>query len=126
MSKLLYHKLSNQVLNVAFYVHNKLGPGLVESIYHKAMIIEFTDRNIPFESEKPFPVVYKNQNLGCFYSDLIIENKIIIEIKSVKALNETMAAQTINYLCLSGLHVGYLLNFRNPLLEWKRYYRRGS
>jgi len=126
MSKLLFSSLSYKVLNVAFYVHNQLGPGLLESIYHNAMMVELKDRNISFCSQKAFPVVFKNQDLGCFYTDIVVEKKIIIEIKAVKALNETMEAQVINYLCLSKLQVGYLINFRNTVLEWKRFYRGSS
>jgi len=117
MSKLLYNNLSYQILNVAFYVHTKLGPGLLKSIYHKAMIIELKERNISFCSQKAFPVIFRSQNLGSFYTDLVIDKKIIIEIKAVKKLNEVMEAQIINYLCLSKLNVGYLINFRNTSLE---------
>ncbi|MBN1698712.1 MAG: GxxExxY protein, partial [Spirochaetales bacterium] len=82
MSELVYQELSDQVLGAAFTVHSTLGPGLMENLYHNAMCIELKGRHISYESQSPFPVFYKGKNIGIFYADLVIEKKIIVELKA--------------------------------------------
>lgn len=124
MSKLLFKELSDQVLGAAFTVHSTLGPGLLESLYQKAMCIELKYRHISYECQSPYEVYYRNESIGVFYADLVIEKKIIVELKAVKLLQELMEAQTINYLKISHIAVGYLINFNSTSLAWKRFYRR--
>jgi len=124
MSKLLYKDLSNEVLGAAFAVHSALGPGLLESLYQKAMCIELRYRCITYECESPYDVFYRDEFIGRFYADLVVEKKIIVELKAVKVLQELMAAQTINYLRISHIAIGYLVNFNSVSLTWKRFYRR--
>ena len=124
MTKLIYKELSDQVLSAAFTVHSTLGPGLLENLYHKAMCIELRERNISYDCQSPYTVFYKGENIGIFYADLVIEKKIIVELKAVKALKELMEAQTINYLKISNIAVGYLINFNSISLVWKRFYHR--
>jgi len=124
MSKLLFKQLSDQVLGAAFTVHSTLGPGLLESLYQKAMCIELKYRHLNYECQSPYEVFYRNESIGIFYADLVIEKKIIVELKAVKILQELMEAQTINYLKISHIAVGYLMNFNSTSLVWKRFYRR--
>ncbi len=124
MTKLLYKELSDQVLGAAFTVHSALGPGLLESLYRKAMCIELRYRHINYECQSPYEVYYRDESIGIFYADLVIEKKIIVELKAVKILKELMEAQTINYLKISHIAIGYLINFNSTSVVWKRFYRR--
>jgi GxxExxY protein len=121
MSKLIYHSLSNKVLQAAFAVHRALGPGLLESAYEGAFAVELNHLSVPFERQRVFPLVYRGEYVGAYIADLVVDNTIIIELKSVAKLMDVMEAQCINYLKLSGLPVGYLMNFHNSSLEWKRF-----
>jgi GxxExxY protein len=121
MSKLIHHTLSHKVLGIAFKVHNQIGPGLHESAYEEAFCIECTNTGIRFERQRVYPVYYSGQYIGTYIADIVVDNTIIIELKSVRQLNPVMFAQIINYLKLSGLQVGYILNFHNTKVEWKRF-----
>ncbi len=121
MSNLIQQSLSNKVLGAAFAVHTSLGPGLLESCYEGALMVELRHRQVFVERQKVFPVQYRDEYIGAYIADVVIENTIIVELKSVIKLNEIMYAQILNYLKLSKLPVGYLLNFRNTSLEWKRF-----
>jgi len=121
MSKLIHSELSRKILSLAFSVNNILGPGLLESCYEGAMVIELTRAGIPFQRQQIFPLYYKGELVGGYIADLVADNKIILEIKSVQALSPVMAAQLLNYLRLSKCPVGYLLNFNATSLEYKRY-----
>ncbi len=92
----------------------------MESVYENAVCKELKLRKIPFVQQKAFKVDYKRTVVGEYIADIVVDNSIIIECKSVKKLNN-MEAQLINYLKISGLPVGYLVNFRNHMLEKKRY-----
>jgi GxxExxY protein len=81
---------------------------------------------IPFERQKVFPVEYCGEYIGAYFADVVVGGAIIVELKAVKCLTEIMAAQIINYLRLSGLDVGYVLNFHGIQVEWKRFINPGS
>jgi GxxExxY protein len=121
MSKLVHYELSQKVLKAAFAIHNALGTGLLEAVYEGALCVELAHNGIPFERQKVFPVIYRGEYVGAYFADLVVDNSIILELKSVKALNEVMEAQVINYLKLSGLPVGYLINFNGLRVEWRRF-----
>ena len=120
MAALLHKDLSDKVLGALFSVHNILGPGLLESAYEGALVIEFKHLDIPFSRQKVFPLLYKGEMAGAYIADIVADGKIIVELKAVNSLNANMEAQLLNYLRLSGIRVGYLVNFRNSRLEWKR------
>ena len=120
MAHVAFKELSHQVLGAVFSVHNILGPGLVESAYHGALVIEFRRRGIPFSTEKIYPLYYKGELAGGYIADLVVADKIILELKSVRQFTGAMEAQLINYLRLSKVPVGYLINFRNAKVEWRR------
>ena len=106
------NQLSKIVLDAAFKVHTNLGPGLLESAYEACLVYELTKTELFLEQQKPMPVVYENVKLDCGYRlDLVIEKKLIIEIKAVEALNDIHMAQLLTYLKLSEIKLGLLLNF---------------
>ena len=118
-------QLSKKVLGMVFSVHNILGSGLLESAYEGAMVVELSRAGIPFTRQHVFPLYYKGELIGAYIADMVVDNSIILELKSVKQLNHTMEAQLINYLRLSGVPVGYLINFNGTSVEWKRFvYKR--
>jgi GxxExxY protein len=121
MTHFIFKKLSYLLLKLGFSVHNLLGPGLLESAYEGAFCVELTRAGIPFERQKVYPLYYKGEYIGAYIADLVIDNKIIVELKSVSKLTDVMTAQLINYLRLSKLQVGYLMNFNSARLEWKRF-----
>src|SRR4030043_53924 len=108
MGTLLHKELSNKVLGMAFSVHNILGPGLLESAYEGAFCVELARAGLPVERQKVYPLHYKGELVGGYIADIVVANTIILELKSVSALNKVMEAQIINYLKLSGLPIGYL------------------
>ena len=121
MSVLIHKELSDQVLGAVFSVHNVLGPGLLESAYEGALVIELKHRGLRFERQQVFPLYYQGELAGAYVADLVVENTFLMELKSVQALTTVMEAQIINYLRLSNVPVGYLINFRNTRVEWKRF-----
>jgi len=121
MAELLFKELSEKVLGMAFSVHNILGPGLLESAYEGAYCVELQRASIPFERQRVYPLHYKGELVGAYIADLVVDNKIILELKSVSSLNQVMEAQIINYLRLSKIPIGYLLNFNGLKVQWRRF-----
>ena len=121
MASFIHKELSDKVLGAAFTVHNTLGPGLLESAYEGAICVELKHLGLATERQSVFPLSYRGEYIGAYVADLVVEGIIILEMKAVKALSPVMEAQTINYLKLSRLPVGYLLNFANSRVEWKRF-----
>jgi GxxExxY protein len=122
----LHYDLSCKVLEAAFKVHNALGPCLLEAVYEGAFCVELSRMGIPFERQQVFPVEYCGEYVGTYFADVVVDNALIVELKSAKSLTKIMAAQIVNYLKLSNLHVGYLLNFHGIRAEWKRFVNSGS
>ena len=121
MSNLLYQGLSNRVLGCAFKVHSVMGPGLLESAYEGAMEVELKRNGLFVERQKTYALQYAGEYIGAYFADMVVEGKVILELKAVEMLSGNMKAQVINYLKLSGLQVGYLMNFYNERLVWRRY-----
>lgn len=110
--------ITEQILRCAFKVHSALGPGLLESSYKECLYYELMTSGLYTEKEKPLPLVYEQVKLDVGYRvDLLIEKKIIVEIKAVEALNDIHTAQVLTYLKLSGCKVGLLLNFNTSSLK---------
>lgn len=104
--------LTGQVIGAAIRVHSELGPGLLESSYQECLFFELVDSGLYVEKEKGLPLTYREVNLECGYRvDLLVENKLIIEVKAVERTNDVHLAQVLTYLKLSGCHLGLLLNF---------------
>lgn len=110
--------LTEQILRCAFKVHSALGQGLLESSYKECLCYELIKSNLVVEKEKALPLYYEEVKLEIGYRiDLLVENKVIIEIKAVEALNDVHTAQVLTYLKLSGCKVGLLLNFNTSSLK---------
>ena len=122
---LIYEELSNKILEAYFNVFKHLTTGLMESVYENALSIELTEMGIPFERQKHLTVTYKGRVVGDFVPDIVVDNKIILELKSIPLLTAKNTAQLINYLAITGHKVGYLLNFGDKS-EYKRVLRKGA
>lgn len=115
---ILQQKSNYQLFN---RVNKELGPGFLESVYKHTIAYEFTKNKFHYEKEKLLRTKYKDTIIDkAFYADFVIENKIILEIKTVKNFENIHYAQLLNYLKATGLRVGYLINFGKLKLEWKR------
>lgn len=112
------NKLSNEVIGLAIKTHKNLGPGLLESAYEECLFYEISETGLYVEKQKPMPLVYEDVKLDCGYRiDLMVERKLIVEVKSVEALNDVHLAQVLTYLKLSGCKLGLLINFNVALLK---------
>lgn len=101
-------------------VHRVLGPGFPEQVYQEALECELTLRHIPFESQRLVRVVYKGRSVADYYLDLVVDGKVVVELKAVGELASVHQSQVISYLKASGLRVGLLLNFGEQRLRYKR------
>ena|ERR1035437_6080533 len=112
------NEISHQIIGKAIEIHQFLGPGLLESAYRECLYYKLQKAGIFVEKEKPMPLVYNNVKLECGYRiDILVENKVVIEIKSVKALNDVHLAQTLTYMKLGDYKLGLLINFNVVLLK---------
>jgi len=112
------NELSSKIIGAAIEVHKALGPGLLESSYEECLCHELELRGLAFESQKPLPVVYKEKKLDCGYRlDMVVENAIILELKSCGKVEPIHKAQLLTYLKLSGLTLGLLLNFNVSVMR---------
>jgi len=106
------------VIAAAIEVHRELGPGLLESTYEACLAYELTQRGLNVNRQAELPVVYRGVKLDCGYRmDLLVEDRVVVEVKSVQALQPVHEAQLLSYLKLSGRHVGLLINFNVELLK---------
>lgn len=113
-----YNELSHKIIEVAISVHKELGPGLMESIYEACMIKAINDANLSVKSQVSIPIHFRGEKLSKFFViDLIIEDKIIIELKSIEKVQPVHEARLVSYLKLSGLKLGLLINFNETLLK---------
>ena len=110
--------LSKVVIGAAIEVHRQLGPGLLESVYEECLAYELNRRHIPFERQKPIPVVYHEVHLDCgFRLDLLVDSLVVVELKAVDELAPIHQAQMLTYLKLTGCKLGLLLNFNEAKLR---------
>ena len=106
------NEISERIIGCAIEVHKILGPGLLESAYEECLFYEIFQTGLRVEKQKPLPLIYKEIKLEVGYRiDLIVENKVLVEIKSVEALNDIHTAQVLTYLKLSSCKLGLLMNF---------------
>lgn len=111
-------QIAKQVLDASIKIHKIFGPGLLESIYEACLCIELKNRNISFVRQKPFPVYYEGQKLETeFRLDLLIDNRVIVELKSVEKTLPLHEAQIMSYMKLCNKRLGLLINFNVPLLK---------
>ena len=115
---MLDNEITQNIIGAAIEVHKQLGPGLLESAYEECLCHELTVRNMNFERQKPIPLVYKEAKLDCGYRlDLLVEGRIVVELKSIDGLGPIHEAIILTYLKLSGHKLGLLINFNVPLLK---------
>ena len=121
MNKYPYSEITRRIIKCFFEVHNILGPGFLEQPYKNALMREFVENNLKCEAEKEIYIYYKGHLINYHRLDLIIEDKVIIEVKTVDAFHPMHEAQIIAYLKASGKEIGLLVNFARESLKFKRY-----
>ncbi len=109
-----------QVVGCAIEVLNTVGHGLVEKPYENALVVEFLLREIPFKQQPSVDVLYKGQKIGLFVPDLIVFDALVIDTKVIDKITDHERGLMLNYLRITGLRVGVILNFKHRKLEWKR------
>ncbi len=112
--------LTKKMIGAAFRVYNTLGFGFLESVYEKSLLIELGKEGVKAESQKPVDVYYEGQTVGEFIVDILVEDQIVLELKSVRQLATAHEVQLVNYLCATGMDVGLLLNFGPHKVDVKR------
>ena len=115
--KIIYKDLSFKIMEAAFEVHNQLGPGFLESIYESALQLELEEKGYGVERQKAIPVLYKQKQIGEHRLDLVIENKIVLELKAVSEINNLFHQQLLSYLKASGIKLSILINFGTKRVE---------
>lgn len=111
------NELTKKIIGCAIEVHRQLGPGLLESIYEKALCIELSLIGLKFENQKSIIVQYKNKRIGEFKIDILVENSIVLELKSVERFDPVFEAQLLSYMKLGNYKLGLLINFNHKLLK---------
>ena len=106
-----HSQLTGSIIQCAYKVHNTLGFGFLESVYQNALFIEIRKSGLKAEKEKPVKVLYGDQVIGDYMADIMVEDKVILELKSVKDIHPAHEAQLVNYLKATGIEVGLLINF---------------
>lgn len=118
-----YFEITKIIIGSSFEVINSLGSGFLESVYEKALLIELQERGLFVDPQLPIQVTYKEKSIGLFFADLVVDQKVIIELKAAKTIIPEFEAQILNYLHASKFEVGLLINFGNTKLEYRRYSR---
>ncbi len=111
------NSLTEKIIGCGIDVHRELGAGLLESIYESALCIELDAKGIRYERQKSLPVVYKKHILGEFRTDIIVENLVVVELKSVERFDPVFEAQLLSYMRLGSFKIGLLINFNSRLLK---------
>ena len=114
-----YKNLTEKIIKIFYKVYNNLGYGFLEKVYENAMMIEFKRIGIPVVSQSAIKVVYESEVIGEYFADILVDNKVIVEIKAAKSLAVENEAQLLNYLKATDIEVGLLLNF-GPKPDFKR------
>jgi GxxExxY protein len=115
-----HEKITRAIIGAAMKVHSRLRPGLDETFYEKALVIELARMGLSVENQREFPVHYEGHFLGKLIPDLIVENAVVADPKVTTAFNDAHVAQMLGYLNVTGLEVALLLNFKHASLQWKR------
>jgi len=113
-------ELTGKILEAAFAVHNTLGVGFLERVYSNALALELRSKGLTCRQEQPLKVTYKNAIVGDYIADLVVGNRVLVELKACTLLDPVHGAQLINYLRASGIKVGLLLNFGKTKLQFRR------
>lgn len=119
----LFKSESQQIIGCAMEVLNEIGHGFHEKPYENALVIEFRLRKIPCRQQQQFDILYKNEKVGDYIPDLIAYDKIVVDTKVIEKITDREIGQMMNYLKVTGLRLGYILNFRHAKFEWRRVIR---
>ena len=114
-------ELTGKIIGAAFAVHNDLGAGFLEKVYSNALAVELGQTGISCEREVPFKVKFRNTVVGDYCADMVVERRVLVELKACAGLDAVHEAQILNYLKASGIRVGLLMNFGRPKLEYRRF-----
>ncbi len=120
IGRMKHEELTSVILECCFEVSNELGAGFLESVYEKALVVALCHKGLDVKAQTPLKVKFRNVIVGNFYADLIVEGKVLIELKTVSRILSEHKAQIINYLNATGIEVGLLVNFANSKLEYYR------
>lgn len=123
MSEDELNRISEKVIGCAYAVGNSLGNGFLEKVYENALALELREKDLGVKQQHPIKVYYKNQIVGEYIADLLVENRIIVELKTVKGFDEIHLAQCLNYLKATNLPLCLLINFGKPRVEVKRVFQ---
>jgi len=122
-TELKHEAITKAVIGCAFDVINELGAGFLESVYEKSLLLALRQKGLEAMAQYPARVMFRGECVGDFYADILVDEKVIVELKAVKAIAPEHQAQIINYLNATEIEVGLLINFGNPRLEYKRFTR---
>jgi len=118
--QLPHSDLTGSILNCCFEVMNELGPGFLERVYKNALLMAMKEKGLQVEVERPYNVIFRGKIIGRYIADLVVNHTVIVELKCCENLISEHQAQLFNYLKVSGLPVGLLVNFRRRKLDWNR------
>ncbi len=116
----LHSDLSYRVIGCAMTVHRTLGHGLREKTYERALCVELEEHAILFSQQQSYPVIYRGKVIDEYIPDLVVDGRIIVDTKTVEGINDEHVGQMLNYLRVTGLQIGLILNFKHPKLQWRR------
>jgi len=115
-----YKEMTEKIIGCAYRVYNKMGFGFLESVYEKCLLLEFRNEGLKVEAQKPITIFYDGEIVGEFVVDMIVEDIVIVELKSVKQIAKVHEAQLVNYLVATGKPVGLIINFGEYKVEIRR------
>ncbi len=119
-NEILYKDLAYKIVGLAMRVHRKLGYGFLEKVYENALMVLFRREGIEAKQQAPITVYFEEEVVGNYYADILVEDKVILELKSVENIIDAHIAQSLNYLKATGLRLAIILNFSKEKLEYKR------
>lgn len=115
-----FNDLTHLIIKCAYEVHHTLGCGFLERVYQNALMFELQANQVEYKAYHPLRINYKGQNIGNYYADIIVEDKVIVELKAIEGIEEIHKLQLLNYLKATGLEVGLLINFGTLSMQIKR------
>jgi GxxExxY protein len=117
---IVYKDLSYKIIELALEVHNELGCGFLEKVYENALMVLLNRENISAKQQAPIDVYFQSKVVGQYFADILVDDKLILELKTVDAIANIHKAQVLNYLRATGIRLGLILNFAKPRFEYKR------
>ncbi|MSM40057.1 MAG: GxxExxY protein [Geobacter sp.] len=119
-NSLIADEITSRIIGAIYEVHSILWPGFLETVYQKALVKELRLRGVVLEEQKELRVLYKGEDVGLYFPDILVEGEVIVELKAVDVLKPVHQAQLLNYLKATGIRVGLLVNFGTSRAEFKR------